>query len=70
MNIRQVRKKIKSVVNVKKITKAMQLVAAVKMKKAQQVALEGMPYRQTLERILEKIVPKVDIKISKLLSLD
>jgi len=70
MNIRQVRKKIKSVVNVKKITKAMQLVSAVKMKKAQQMALEGKPYRQTLEGILKRIVPKVNPKISQLLHLE
>jgi len=70
MNIRQVRKKIKSVVNVKKITKAMQLVSAVKMKKSQQMALEGLPYRKTLEVILTKIVPKVDVNISQLLHLE
>ena len=70
MNIRQVRKKIKSVTNVKKITKAMQLVSAVKMKKAQQTAVEGMPYRLTLENILKRIVPKVNINVSKLLSLE
>lgn len=70
MNIRQVRKKIKSVVNVKKITKAMQLVSAVKMKKAQQMALEGLPYRKTLEGVLERIIPKVDPGISPLLNLE
>lgn len=70
MNIRQVRKKIKSVVNVKKITKAMQLVSAVKMKKAQQMALEGLPYRRTLEEILRRIVPKVNVEISQLLHLE
>lgn len=68
MNIRQVRKKIKTVGNVKKITRAMQLVSAIKMRKAQQKALEGRPYLETLDNILSRILTKVDIKLSGLLS--
>lgn len=67
MNIRQVRKKIKSIGNVKKITRAMQLVSAVKMKKAQQVAVEGRPYREVLEEVIAKILPTVDMSSSPLL---
>ncbi len=55
MNIRQVRKKIKSVTNVKKITRAMQLVSAVKMKKFQQLALEAQPYQMALTGMIKKI---------------
>ncbi len=68
MNIRQVRKKIKSVSNVRKITKAMQLVSAIKMKKAQQLAIEGQPYRQDLEQIIKKVVANLDPAFSPLLS--
>ncbi len=50
MNIRIVRKKIKSVDNVKKITKAMELVSAVKMKKFHQLAEESAPYQMFLEK--------------------
>lgn len=67
MNLRQVRKKIKSITNVKKITKAMQLVSAVKMKKAQQLAVEGRPYQEGLESIIQKVVPTVDVTDSPLL---
>ena len=56
MNLRQIRKKIRSVSNVKKITRAMELVSAVKMKKSQQKAIEGKPYRNLLSFIIEKIV--------------
>ncbi len=66
MNIRIVRKKIKSVSNVKKITNAMQLVAAVKMKKSQQKAREGEPYRLHLKKIIQKISSKIDLNISAL----
>lgn len=68
MNIRQARKKIKSVGNVKKITKAMQLVSAIKMKKAQQFAVEGRPYQTHLEAIIRKIVSKIDTRQSELIS--
>lgn len=66
MNLRQVRKKIKSISNVKKITKAMQLVSAVKMKKAQQVEIEGRPYRDNLTKIIQKVLPGIDITASPL----
>lgn len=60
MNLRQVRKKTKSIRNVKKITKAMQLVSAVKMKKAQQMEVEGRPYRDTLTSVIEKLLLNID----------
>ena len=41
---RDIRRRIKSVKNTRQITKAMELVAASKMKKAQQAALAGRPY--------------------------
>lgn len=68
MNLRQVRKKVKAVGNVKKITRAMQLVSAVKMKKAQQEELERKPYSETFENMIRRVVTKVDPKISNLLS--
>ena len=66
MNLRQVRKKTKSIRNVKKITKAMQLVSAVKMKKAQQLEVEGRPYRDTLTAIIAKLVSNMDTAWSRL----
>lgn len=67
MNLRQVRKKSKSIRNVRKITKAMQLVSAIKMKKAQQLEVEGQPYRSTLTSIIEKLTGTINLKSSKLL---
>ncbi len=69
MNLRQVRKKIKSVSNVKKITKAMQLVSAVKMKKAQTVAIEGRPYQIKLEELFYRVLPSIDVSMSPLLNI-
>jgi len=67
MNVRQVRKKIKSVGNVKKITRSMQLVSAIKMKKSQQAALEARPYQEQLELVIKKVMTKVESVKSPLL---
>jgi F-type H+-transporting ATPase subunit gamma len=50
-NTRDIRRRIKSVKNTAQITKAMQMVAASKMRKAQQLALDGRPYAQLLNSI-------------------
>lgn len=49
---RDIRRRIKSVKNTAQITKAMQMVAASKMRKAQAAALAGHPYVQLLNRML------------------
>lgn len=49
---RDIRRRIKSVKNTAQITKAMQLVAAAKMKKAQDQAVQGRPYADLLNKVL------------------
>ena len=46
------RRRIKSVKNTSQITKAMQMVAAAKMRKAQTAAIAGRPYQEMLFRVL------------------
>src|ERR1700759_2832738 len=50
-NTRDIRRRIKSVKNTEQITKEMQMVAASKMRKAQQLAVDGRPYANLLARI-------------------
>jgi len=69
MNIRQVRKKIKSAGNVKKITNALEKVSAVKMKKAQQLALDGHPYQESLDSVIRDLTQKIDPHFSALLGI-
>jgi F-type H+-transporting ATPase subunit gamma len=57
---RDIRRRIKSVKNTRQITKAMELVAASKMKKAQQAALAGRPYAQLLGDMLAAIAHRID----------
>jgi F-type H+-transporting ATPase subunit gamma len=54
-NTRDIRRRIKSVKNTAQITKAMQMVAAAKMRKAQQAAIGGRPYAELLSRTLKAV---------------
>ncbi|MCM2274750.1 MAG: ATP synthase F1 subunit gamma [Candidatus Didemnitutus sp.] len=57
---RDIRRRIKSVKNTRQITKAMELVAASKMKKAQQAAMAGRPYAQLMADMLAALAGRVD----------
>jgi len=54
-NLRDIRRRIKSVKNTAQITRAMQLVAAAKMKKAQDQAMAGRDYSNQLNGVLQDI---------------
>jgi len=51
---RDIRRRIRSISNTAQITRAMQMVAASKMRKAQQAAIEVRPFVQLLYRIQRK----------------
>jgi F-type H+-transporting ATPase subunit gamma len=57
---RDIRRRIKSVKNTRQITKAMELVAASKMKKAQQAAIAGHPYATLLGDMLAALSTRVE----------
>ncbi len=52
---RDIRRRIKSVKNTAQITKAMQMVAASKMRRAQQAALAGRPYAELMNKVLAEV---------------
>jgi len=54
------RRRIKSVKNTAQITKAMQMVAASKMRKAQAAAIAGRPYQEMLARVLAAVKGRVE----------
>jgi len=57
---RDIRRRIQSVKNTRQITRAMELVAASKMKKAQQAALAGRPYAQLMADMLATLATRID----------
>jgi F-type H+-transporting ATPase subunit gamma len=62
-SIRDLRQHIRSVTNTAQITKAMQMVAASKMRKAQEAALAGRPFAHLLYRIQRQATTQaVDFK--------
>lgn len=66
-NLRDIRRRIKSVKNTAQITRAMQLVAAAKMKKAQDQALAGRGYADELNKVLVNLKENVDEEAHPLL---
>lgn len=50
--LRDLRRRIKSIKNTAQITKAMQMVASAKMRKAQLAAISGRPYAQLMNEVL------------------
>ncbi|MBI4243754.1 MAG: ATP synthase F1 subunit gamma [Planctomycetes bacterium] len=55
-NLRTVRKKIRSIENLKKITRAMQMVAAARLRKAQEKLMALRDYERLLTTITDKVV--------------
>ncbi len=51
-NVRALRVRIRSLGNTAKITKAMQMIAASKMRRAQEMVVAGRPYSEKIERML------------------
>jgi F-type H+-transporting ATPase subunit gamma len=59
-SLRDIRRRIKSVKNTRQITKALELVAASKMKKAQQAATAGRPYALLMSEMLAAVAGRVE----------
>ena len=66
-NTRDIRRRIKSIRNTAQITKAMQMVAASKMRKAQQHALEGRPYAALMNKVLVSLQNRTNPQLHPLL---
>ena len=67
-NTQDIRRRIKSIRNTAQITKAMQMVAASKMRKAQQHALAGRPYAALMNKVLVSLQKRTDPKLHPLLN--
>src|SRR5690349_18951028 len=60
-NILDIRRRIRSVTNTRQITKAMKMVSAAKLRRAQERALAARPYAQMLTNILKSLVSRAEI---------
>src|SRR5258708_8074267 len=60
-NILDIRRRIRSVRNTRQITKAMQMVSAAKLRRAQERAFSARPYAQMLTNVLKSLVSRAEI---------
>src|ERR1700758_1889361 len=60
-NILDIRRRIRSVINTRQITKAMKMVSAAKLRRAQDRALAARPYAQMLTNVLKSLVSRAEM---------
>src|SRR5271157_5333331 len=60
-NVLDLRRRIRSVKNTMQITKAMKMVSAAKLRRAQERALSARPYARMITSVLESLTRRVDI---------
>ena len=66
-NLKDIRDRIKSVKSIQKVTKAMKMVAAAKMRKAQERMELSRPYSDSLSGVIKNLLPDVDRSLLPLL---
>src|SRR5579875_2970188 len=60
-NVLDLRRRIRSVKNTRQITKAMKMVSAAKLRRAQDRAIRARPYAQMLTSVLVSLVRRTDL---------
>ncbi len=66
--VRELRRRLRSVRNIQKITKAMELVAATKLRRLQERALASRPYAEGIDRLIRRVASRIDPSASPLFS--
>src|SRR4051812_4838837 len=67
-SLKAIRKRIITVKNTQKITKAMKLVAAAKLRRAQRAIVDARPYAQKLHEVLSSLALRADMESHPLLA--
>ena len=62
-NLKDIRNRIKSVKSIQQVTKAMKMVAAAKMRRAQENMEQARPYTNQLYDMLKSLLPDIDRSI-------
>ncbi len=66
--LREIRRRIAGIKSTQQITKAMKMVAAAKLRRAQENIIAARPYARKMNEVLRHLVTKVDVNLSPLLS--
>ena len=59
-SLKDIRDRIKSVKSIQKVTSAMKMVSAAKVRKAQEKMEQARPYTSALEDVIHHILPDID----------
>src|ERR1700735_371045 len=60
-NVLDLRRRIRSVKNTRQITKALKMVSAAKLRRAQERAMQARPYAQMIANVLESLERRTDL---------
>ena len=60
-NVLDLKRRIRSVKNTRQITKAMKMVSAAKLRRAQERAMQARPYAQMIANVLQSLVHRADL---------
>src|ERR1700712_1716332 len=60
-NVLDLKRRIRSVKNTRQITKAMKMVSAAKLRRAQERAMQARPYAQMLSNVIQSLVRRTDL---------
>ena len=60
-NLLDIRRRIRSVINTRQITRALKMISAAKLRKAQERALAARPYAHMLTNVLKSLVSRAEI---------
>tara|TARA_B100002003_G_scaffold43904_1_gene39291 strand:+ start:115 stop:972 length:858 start_codon:yes stop_codon:yes gene_type:complete len=66
-NLKDIRDRIKSIRNIQQVTKAMKMVAAAKLRRAQERMEQARPYEERLSQVIHSLLPDVDRELLPLL---
>ncbi|MFQ6609168.1 MAG: ATP synthase F1 subunit gamma [Fidelibacterota bacterium] len=66
-NLKEIRDRIKSVKSIQQVTKAMKMVAAAKLRRAQQSMEQARPYTYRLDNLIKSLLPDIDRTLLDLL---
>jgi F-type H+-transporting ATPase subunit gamma len=65
--LREIRRRISGVKSIQKITKAMKMVAAARLRRAQEGILSARPYARKIKKLIEHLASEVDTSLHPLL---
>ena len=65
--LREIRRRISGIKSIQKITKAMKMVAAARLRRAQEAILSARPYARTMQALIAHLVAEVDASLHPLL---